>query len=588
MAAYIYRPLEKPHGIRVLELHSSRSGDPLYGAIYHQALDGTDPFNTLSYAWESAEKCEVLKTPEGSIPITTSLANALRCVRRDDDPLRIWADAVCINQSDNEERSSQVSLMAQIYSNSSCTWVWLGHEADDSGLVFPLLEKIVAAGEIPSWNLTTKSQMPEILRERNLPAQGDRAWTALWAFLNRSWYRRVWIIQEFVVSADVQIYCGDKSMHWEVAFQAIHLVHASSLLGALFPSVGKDELRAMFSLVMVPSKLKRLRASYQDGRRDLLLDLLNLSRSSQASEIRDHLFAMLGLASDSDSPWLYPDYLEPYRSVLRRYAAIFVEKGQGIDILYLAGLEHGCYYPSWIPDWTSLPPKYTIDLHRFKIHKRYAASSEVYAEMSFDPEYDVLKIRGCLAGVLNFVGEDDDDDTGISAVGQRTLRVISYYFQYQSKISGLSSYPTGEDLQDVTWKALVGNAIIYGGRTCSEVEMEASAMGWLDFITRLIESSDFDNDLFITAKPYFLELDSMRRYFRFCLSENGYVGLAPKIAQLGDTVFVPLGSEVPFIIRKSDERPGCFRLVGQCYIHGMMDGEVLEQDLFPPEYIRLH
>jgi hypothetical protein len=588
MATYIYKPLEEPHGIRVLELHSSRSVDELYGIIHHQALDGVVPFNTLSYAWENAEKCEVLKTPEGSMLITSSLANALRRLRGDDDPLLIWADAICINQSDNEERSSQVSLMAQIYSKASCTLVWLGHEADDSDLVFPLFERIVAAGEIPSWNVTTKNQTPEILRERNLPAKGDGAWTALWAFLNRSWFKRVWIVQEFVVSADVQIYCGDKYMHWEVAFQAIHLVHASSLLGALFPSVGKDELRARFSLAMVPSKLKRLRAGFRDGHRDLLLDLLNLSRSSQASETRDHLFAMLGLASDSDSPWLYPDYIESYSSVLRRYAAFFVEEGQGIEMLYLAGLAEGCRHPSWIPNWTSESPQGTIDLHRFKRYRSYAASSELYAEMSFDPEHDVLKIRGSLGGVLSFIGEDDDDDVGVSEVGQRTLRVISYYFQYRNKITSLPSYPTGEDLQDVTWKALIGNAITYGERTYSEIEMEISAMSWLDFITRLTESSDFDDDLFVAAKPYFLELGSMRRYFRVCISENGYVGLAPNIAQLEDIVFVPLGSEVPFIIQKSDERSGCFRFVGQCYIHGMMNGETLEHDLFPPEYIYLH
>jgi hypothetical protein len=40
--------------------------------------------------------------------------------------VRIWIDAICIDQRDQEERNQQVSVMGQIY--KSATWVlaWLG------------------------------------------------------------------------------------------------------------------------------------------------------------------------------------------------------------------------------------------------------------------------------------------------------------------------------------------------------------------------------------------------------------------------------------------------------------------------------
>lgn len=50
-----------------------------------------------------------------------------------------WVDAICINQEDLEERSAQVQIMPDIYSNASCVIVWLG---DDSQMIFRLLRNV--------------------------------------------------------------------------------------------------------------------------------------------------------------------------------------------------------------------------------------------------------------------------------------------------------------------------------------------------------------------------------------------------------------------------------------------------------------
>ena len=43
-----------------------------------------------------------------------------------DRSLQIWADAVCINQNDVDERSSQVSIMSDIYQEAKKCQIWLG------------------------------------------------------------------------------------------------------------------------------------------------------------------------------------------------------------------------------------------------------------------------------------------------------------------------------------------------------------------------------------------------------------------------------------------------------------------------------
>jgi hypothetical protein len=67
--------------------------------------------------------------------------------------------------------------------------------------------------------------------------------------------------------------------------------------------------------------------------------------------------------------------------------------------------------------------------------------------------------------------------------------------------------------------------------------------------------------------------------WRFCLTERGYLGLAPITAQQGDKISVLYGADVPVILRDSAPvRTGnTFELIGPAYVHGFMDGEVLEK-----------
>ncbi|KAK8041283.1 heterokaryon incompatibility protein-domain-containing protein [Apiospora phragmitis] len=62
---------------------------------------------------------------------------------------------------------------------------------------------------------------------------------------------------------------------------------------------------------------------------------------------------------------------------------------------------------------------------------------------------------------------------------------------------------------------------------------------------------------------------------RFFVTEQGHMGIGPPTLKTGDEVCVLLGGEVPFVLRPVGER-GTFKLVGQCYTHGFMDGEAVQ------------
>lgn len=60
------------------------------------------------------------------------------------------------------------------------------------------------------------------------------------------------------------------------------------------------------------------------------------------------------------------------------------------------------------------------------------------------------------------------------------------------------------------------------------------------------------------------------------LTENGYVGLRPEGTKEGDVVAVFLGAELPYALRPAED-VGRWLLVGDAYVYGVMDGEIVEK-----------
>jgi hypothetical protein len=95
----------------------------------------------------------------------------------------------------------------------------------------------------------------------------------------------------------------------------------------------------------------------------------------------------------------------------------------------------------------------------------------------------------------------------------------------------------------------------------------------------------------ILARSFAQLVDINIQNRRFFFTKKGYVGLGPCTMQVGDEVYVINGSNVPHILRKVDasnlpdapvdpesgEKYTMFRTHGNCYVHGIMDGEACEQ-----------
>jgi hypothetical protein len=125
----------------------SRPSTPAYAASAESSQSGTKgpvpgidsqprfswgEYETLSYAWGSPSEPshDILvngqryRVRQNLYHVLSQLGISLRYA----SDVRLWVDAICINQDDGLERATQVKRMKQIYSTAMRTVVWLGKD----------------------------------------------------------------------------------------------------------------------------------------------------------------------------------------------------------------------------------------------------------------------------------------------------------------------------------------------------------------------------------------------------------------------------------------------------------------------------
>jgi hypothetical protein len=213
---YPYEPLGKEEQcIRLIHVLSVHETEGIACTMRTVSLNDRPVYQCLSYTWgnplsdsspDSGENYPLL-CDGAYLPTTVNLRRALRhlweCAKEELDG--IWIDALCINQSDNGERSQQVGMMTEIYRSARYTVVWLGQEEADTHRVYEVMrvvlehdkrypgyfERLVDAGSIEA---AGGPDPPEIT-----PA----AWVSCDKILRRPYFRRAWIIQEVRYSTSV-------------------------------------------------------------------------------------------------------------------------------------------------------------------------------------------------------------------------------------------------------------------------------------------------------------------------------------------------------------------------------------------------
>jgi hypothetical protein len=127
--------------IRILELHPGLEKDKIVCTLTSTILFEDRDYEALSYTLGNVDDVQMITLNDEIYPVTSILKCALRHLRKQDVIRRLWIDALCINQADNDERLHQVKLMKLIYQGASVVLVWLGLAGDSSDLAISFLEE---------------------------------------------------------------------------------------------------------------------------------------------------------------------------------------------------------------------------------------------------------------------------------------------------------------------------------------------------------------------------------------------------------------------------------------------------------------
>lgn len=129
-----YEPLDvESYKIRLISLYPGLPGSIIRCALGKESLVDLLQYTALSYCWGNELDTKEIVVNDTRLQVTASLEEALQSLRRMNVG-RVWADALCINQEDKQEKSNQIRNMKQIYSKAHATLAWIGAREGDRAM----------------------------------------------------------------------------------------------------------------------------------------------------------------------------------------------------------------------------------------------------------------------------------------------------------------------------------------------------------------------------------------------------------------------------------------------------------------------
>lgn len=235
----------------------------------------------------------------------------------------LWVDALCIDQSNADERTHQVGIMSEIFGRADQVISWLGPAYDNS-------EHAMSA-------IATYSDKVSVEHQNISPADLS---DAICSLCERPYWKRLWVFQELRHAKDISLLCGEHSLSWD-DFRNVWRVIVDI---ATTSEDASERLRQSLATRMMTLRTKPMDFS--------LWNLLKETRNLECADRRDRVYALLSVATEGHegieadygayTNWL--DLLKGTESipdtVRRKRTQHFVERGDWRDFLATSALAH--------------------------------------------------------------------------------------------------------------------------------------------------------------------------------------------------------------------------------------------------------
>ncbi|XXG99945.1 rRNA biogenesis protein rrp36 [Hypoxylon texense] len=608
---YVYEPMEQAdRQIRLVTICPGTWSDRIECKVHVAFVDESPCYEALSYVWGNANKTRPISIDDQIFLVTENLYFALRRLRRAALPRVMWIDAICINQRDNEEKSTQVGMMGRIYSNCQKAILLLGEDprsirvprrsspppsltARRAFRMLRILGQDKHINELPCF-LAKRSTPDEVYPLVRAHPRFRHHFKCLVAMTHLPWWTRIWVAQETVLPKRVQFSFASETCDCEVFDNFLqHFSRHANLCCSAWLQDLYDRCLPVQALIGDVGALITVRQALVRGATFTLLDLRITFWTFEATDQRDLIYALLSLANNWGNGMqpLKPDYSLPYAKVVCE--AFFRCIQQTRDLQALGGYRWlpDTGLPSWIPDMkvsildrveamrvqtNKLIPHGLFDTSTLPLGEVNLIDGSVLRTQSF--EFDTIKATG------DRIPPEDIRDWDIRS---STIR------QWMAVV-GIQDFPPGyppaeASMESQFWRALIHDCI----------HLRSSEPPYFRRATQ---------EDYYTMRPYLSSIQKGGQIARLplniwemhstvlvesaiFLTKSGRVGIGPANCQVGDRVHVIPGSRVPYILRpiaapllavgrSSDEDGNLlsrYAVIGDAFLHGIMDGEVIRK-----------
>lgn len=373
IAPFIYDRLQ-PGEIRLLHNKVGNDGVTLWSLetvrLHHpERLDALE-FDALSYTWGDPAETFPFVCNSHEFRIHRNLHEALPYLAGRRSPRPIWIDALCINQSDEEEKLAQVRLMHRVYRQATKVVVWLGCASKHTETAIALLPRLAEAcceveHAIQSMNYHDTSNGHRFtLEDYGLPELSSPTWPAIYDIVCNRWFSRLWIIQEFALAREVQFIHGPYEIDSKTLEQAVATGHC---IPSLCDARGQSPRirRRMHSTLLF--SIKQITEDLEDVDvtegfevsipRHFITAVYGMTGFYDCSDPRDRVWGILGFLNGPQRNELRTDngmsLVEMYTSL----AHYILTKSDQSDIIWWRFLDRATLpgktpgLPSWCPDF---------------------------------------------------------------------------------------------------------------------------------------------------------------------------------------------------------------------------------------------
>lgn len=567
--------------IRLIRANSrNQDGDILTFEVTSASLDAPPEYTALSYVWESSEKVASVMLNGRPLPVTRSLYRLLTRARVLRDAY-MWVDAICINQEDISERNAQVQLMGDVYSNASKVAAYVGEAPkEDVHVVEALVRKIHAHHvAINTGHSLTKAnsnwEIKRILSGQD-PSHGTtEEWKAFAQFMSQPYFSRCWVLQEVILGRDVEIWFGNASFSYEILLELLDLVYNIETWCQYHRKLCQEIFRSP-EFYHHTRIVGLARLALADGDELPFLEILSTSRELAATDPRDKIYALLGLARGELDKVVVPEY-SPSNSaegVCIQFARHCINtQRSAVETLYHAGTSARGNMPSWVPNWTTRSVGCSLA-------NVYNCSGSTKPAIRLGNEPSSISVCGAVVSRLSTLAR--------YSILHKPEDIYRSAWSLGESIRSHGSYLSGERIEDVVRRTLTCDYLSdsTGFKRMGELfRRESEALANSCNVSELASSRKINwREVWkyarrkvkkIQIEKFKREILSSSSYSRLGITDDYLMGVFPERTQVGDVIVIVLGATKLFVFRPVGN---AHILIGECYVHGIMDGELINID----------